>query len=127
LAERDELDDLDKKDLEDDPWQPQNMLPMEDAETGEFLVFVSGSFGGKIAIEKLCNRVARDLSAGRDLGAPTVKLDITDFKTKQYGTVPHPEFTIVSWENEDRKDVVLPPAPPPPLSAAKDFNEIIPF
>jgi hypothetical protein len=125
LLERDELGDLDKTKWEDpdsDPWQQQNMLPLEDAETGEFVVFVSGSFGGKIAIEKLCNRVARDLSAGRNLGLPTIKLGVTEFKTKAYGTVQRPEFIIIGWENEQKGGSVILPEP-----AAKVLDDAIPF
>jgi hypothetical protein len=128
LLDRDELGDLDKTKWEEpdsDPWQQQNMLPLEDAETGEFVVFVSGSFGGKIAIEKLCNRVARDLGAGRNLGLPTIKLGVTEFKTKQYGNVPRPEFIILSWENEPQQDAVISPTLVPSL--AKEMNDEIPF
>jgi hypothetical protein len=120
-CDRDELGDLDKtqwEDVDSDPWQLQNLLPLEDAETGEFVVFVSGSFGGKMAVEKLCNRVARDLSAGRNLGNPTIKLDIGEFSTKKYGKVPRPEFTIIAWENET--------APLPPIKDALG-GDSIPF
>jgi hypothetical protein len=119
-CERDELGDLDKtkwEDADSDPWALQNLLPLEDAETGEFLVFVSGSFGGKIAIEKLCNRVAREISAGRNLGNPTIKLDVAEFNTKKYGKVPRPDFIITGWENED--------APLPPTNEA--MGDEIPF
>jgi hypothetical protein len=125
LVERDELGDTDKTKWEDpdkDPWQQQNMLPMEDVESGEFCVFVTGSFGGKIAIEKLANRVARDISAGRNLGAPTIKLGVTEFTTKQYGSVPRPELTIVGWENEQNGGSVLPPE-----SAAEALDDATPF
>jgi hypothetical protein len=119
-CEREELGDTDPSQWEDedsDPWQMQNMLPLEDAETGEFVVFVSSSFGGKMAIEKLCNRVARDLNAGRNLGNPTIKLGIAEFSTKKYGKVSRPEFTIISWENED--------APLPPIKDA--VGDEVPF
>jgi hypothetical protein len=109
-CERDELGDIDKTQWEDadsDPWQLQNMLPLEDAETGEFIVFVSGSFGGKMAVEKLCNRAAREISSGRNPGNPLIKLDVVEFVSKRFGRVPRPEFTITGWENED--------APPPPI------------
>ena len=46
-ADREELGDTDQAEWENgnDPWQPQNLLPLEDAQTGEFIVFVTGSFG----------------------------------------------------------------------------------
>lgn len=65
--EREELGDNEGGKWEggNDPWVLQNILPLEDAATGEFLLFVSSSFGGKLAIEKLCNRVARSQSRPR--------------------------------------------------------------
>jgi hypothetical protein len=109
--ERDQLGDCNESEWPDgkDPWIFQNLLPLEDCETGEIAVFVSSSFGGKIAVERLCNRVARDLKSGRDLGRPTIKLAFSSFRTKQYGEIDRPEFEIVSWENERQHDQVLPP------------------
>jgi hypothetical protein len=119
--ERDELGDNDKSTWEDgnDPWALQNMLPLEDAETGEFLVFVSSSFGGKLAVEKLCNRVARDLKAGRDRGLPTIGLAVSQFSTKGFGEVQRPDFVIVGWEH-DKQEQVLPPTD-------NALNDSIPF
>jgi hypothetical protein len=128
-AERPELGDTDKLKWEEgnDSWQLQNMLPLEDAETGEFLVFVSGSFGGKLAIEKLCNRVARDLKAGRDRGLPRIKLAVAEFNTKNFGEVQRPDFVIVGWERDDRvpSPSDLPPGDIPP--GAKGLSDTIPF
>jgi hypothetical protein len=121
--ERDELGDNDKSQWEDgnDPWQPQNILPLEDVESGEFVIFVSGSFGGKIAVEKLCNRVARDLKAGKDRGLPIVSLAVGEFSTKDYGKIPRPDFPIAQWERgEEQQQDVLPPL-------TKDLNDSMPF
>jgi hypothetical protein len=108
--QRVELGDNDPSTWDDanDPWALQNMLPLEDAKTGEFLVFVSNSFGGKLAIEKLCNRVARDLKAGRDRGSPTIKLPVNECSTKGFGEVQRPDFVIVGWENNKQEPVLAP-------------------
>jgi hypothetical protein len=123
LPERDELGDNDKSqwpDGKDDPWQAQNILPLEDAETGEFLIFVSGSYGAKIAVEKLCNRVARNIKAGKDLGLPTIELAVAEFSTKDYGKIDRPDFPIVKWERgEDAPRDISPPS--------TSLNDSIPF
>jgi hypothetical protein len=100
--ERDELGDLDQAEwgVDDegepkDPWTFQHYLPLEDATSGERFLFVSGSVGGKIAIEILCQHYARSAR-----GLPTVKLAVGDFRVKQYGKVSRPDFPIVSWEND---------------------------
>jgi hypothetical protein len=110
--ERDELGDTDKSQWPDDgsdPWQAQNILPLEDVESGEFLIFVAGSFGGKFAVEKLCNRVARDLKAGKDRGLPIIQLAVAEFSTKSYGNIARPNFPITrcfdkAWE---KRGIVL--------------------
>ena len=101
-----------------DPWALQNLLPLEDRETGEFIIFVSSSFGGKLAIEKLVNRYAREIGAGRDLGNPIIRLGTYDRPNKEYGPIPTPQFEIVGWEN--------PEAPLPPIKDALG-GEKIPF
>ena len=123
-ADREELGDTDQAEWENgnDPWQPQNLLPLEDAQTGEFIVFVTGSFGGKLAIEKLCNRVARELKAGRDRGLPRIKLAIAEFNTKNFGEVQRPDFVIVGWERDDRASA---PSDVPP--GDKGLSDAIPF
>jgi hypothetical protein len=122
LPERSELGDTDEHAWVDgkDPWEFQNMLPLEDVRTGEFVVFVSPSFGGKIAVEKICNRVARDLKAGRDRGSPTIELAVGVIKTTEFGDVPRPDFVIVGWEHDQHKPVF-------PPTAENDLNDSIPF
>jgi hypothetical protein len=107
--EREELGDTDESKWPDgkDPWCRQNMLPMEDRETGDLVVFNSNSHGGRIAIEKLAARVARDLKSGRDRGRPTIGLHVATFTSKDYGKIARPDFQIVGWEYDE--------VPPPPL------------
>jgi hypothetical protein len=113
--EREELDDIEKKG-EDDPWCPVNFLPLEDAETGDFVVFTSSSFGGSLAIQRVVNRYSREIANGKNLGNPIVKLDTYDRRTREYGMIPTPRLEIVGWENDD--------IPPPPIG--EEMNDAIP-
>ena len=61
---RDDLDDLDLAHTDDDPWVSQRYIPLEDAETGEVVVFVGKSVGAKIALERLLGPSPRDTTAG---------------------------------------------------------------
>jgi hypothetical protein len=118
--DRDELGHTDKSAWEDgdsDPWARQSLLPLEDCESGEFIVFVTSSFGGKLAIEKLVNRYAREIGTGRNLGNPIIKLGSYERTNKEYGPIPTPMFEVVGWENEN--------APLPPLKEA--LNDDIPY
>jgi hypothetical protein len=114
---REELGYTDKSQWEDgvDPWCTQNMLPMEDRETGDLVAFVSNTNGGRIAIEKLAARVARDLKSGRDRGRPTIALHVGTFTSKDYGKIARPDFHIVGWEQDE-----TPPSPP-------ELNDSIPI
>jgi hypothetical protein len=85
---------------EDEDWRPQVALPLEDPETGEFLAFVSGSTGGKIAVERLINATARRVKAGRGDAMPRIKLGIGKFKSSQYGEKDRPDFAIVNEMKE---------------------------
>jgi hypothetical protein len=75
--ERDELDELDRAGHDDDPWVFQRYLPLEDLATGDLVVFVSKSVGGKIALVDLLKRFAHN----RDRGLPIVKLAVATFPT----------------------------------------------
>jgi hypothetical protein len=93
-----------------DPWQ-QHILPLEDRETGEFVIFVTSSVGGRIAVERVCNFVGRQYKQKRQSGLPVIKLGSKDMPTKFGGTKPRPEFPIVRWHNlppigEDLNDEV---------------------
>jgi hypothetical protein len=105
---RDELGDLDQGLWEADertgnlrdPWQEQQILPLEDLETGEYLIFVTSSVGGRIAVEKLCNFVSRQYKLSRQSGLPIIKLGTKDMPTKFGGTKPRPDFmSMVRWHD----------------------------
>jgi len=92
---------LERKDLPaDEDWKPRYVLPLEDAETGELVAFVSGSFGGKKAINNLINATARAVKAGRGEATPLIRLSVDSFTSKEYGQIPCPSFEIVKQKLE---------------------------
>jgi hypothetical protein len=127
--ERDELDDQDEKTWEvgldgkpKDPWVLMNELPVENAETGERLLFTTSSFGGKIAVEKVVGTYSVNLRKKLDKGLPIIALAVGEMKTKAYGKVPRPDFPIVRWENDSGEAVDITPPP-----KGSDMNDEIPF
>ena len=112
LPKREELGDNDESlwEEEKDPWVFQNILPMDDLETREYMIFVTSSVGGKVAVETLCNSVVRAYKKGRQFGLPVIRLATKPFPTK-FGTKPRPHFPIVRWHDlppvgEDMPDEV---------------------
>jgi hypothetical protein len=113
---REEMGDLEKKGEDDDPWTMQNILPLVDVKTEEFVLFCSNTWGGLKAIKKLVNAYYREIKTGRDLGNPIIAVDTYDRQT-DFGLTPTPKFNIVSWENADA-----------PLPQTQDaMNDAIPF
>jgi hypothetical protein len=104
-----------KEELGEGDWQRINVLPLEDVTSGEYVLFISNSFGGKLAVEKLANATARAVKAGRGEGTPLIRLAVADFKSKQYGTITRPAFEIVSGE------------PDKIVAESTDPNDEIPF
>jgi len=78
------------------PWVKQHVAYLVDPLSGEAYTFINGTFGAKIAVERLADRVAnmQRLRGGNAL--PVVKLESRAMKTK-FGTKQRPEFTIVEW------------------------------
>jgi hypothetical protein len=97
---RDELGDTDEALWEKDgagnpkdPWQKQSYLPLEDCETGEIFVFVSGSHGGRGAIRDLVTTAVKNISNGD----PRIALGVASYKHKTFGRVEAPHFPIKDW------------------------------
>jgi hypothetical protein len=98
--QREELDDNDQSVWEKndrgerrDPWVSQSYLPLENPETGELIVFVTGSAGGRGAIGALVNIASRNLHKGQ----PIIQLGVRSYKHKQFGRIENPDFPIVGW------------------------------
>lgn len=122
--EREELDEHDQDKWSEgldghpaDPWVYQHLLPLEDMTSGEIVVFVTSSVGGRRAVADLCQAYTRRAKKGR--GQPIVKLGCIDMPTKKFGKVPRPEFEIVGWDETGDDN-----APPPTLQ--QELNDAIP-
>src|SRR5262249_10877654 len=87
---RQELDEPEKAGKENDPWVYQHFLPLEDAETGNVVVFVGKTVGVRIALNKLFKEYARNIRRG----LPIVKPATDHFPTKDYGKRARPDFPI---------------------------------
>jgi hypothetical protein len=105
-----------------DPWQATNELPLLDQETGELLVYVTGTVGGKDAIGKLCGAYSR--GRGRHPNHnPVVALGAGGYqhKIKSRGYINVPTLKIVSWVPQD-------PNTETPKAALTDvMNDALPF
>jgi hypothetical protein len=82
----------------DEDWKPQYALPLEDPETGDVVLFVSCSTGGKIAVEKLMHLTATAVKRGKGSLTPLVRLGKSAFTSDQYGVIVRPSFEIVPSE-----------------------------
>jgi hypothetical protein len=121
MPERDELGDTDEAQWETDaagkprdPWARQSYLPMEDVKTGEIVVFVTSSVGGRGAVGTVCDRAAMNARFGK----PRIRLAVRSYRHAQFGRIETPEFTIVGWTDQIA-------APPKPLR--KELDDEIPF
>jgi hypothetical protein len=140
LPDRDELSyaeesdwPRDSKGKPRDPWQKQFYVPFLGVSDGKLVTFVTPSVGGRIAIGKLC-----DAFLNNDRRRPIVQLDVSSFKSKDYGEVVSPAFQIIGYEDEPAEQppdpatapaeavVVALPAKPKTKKKA-DFDDEIPF
>jgi hypothetical protein len=95
---------LEREDLPaDQDWQMQRVMPLEDAETGELLCFVTSAQGGALALNMLINATARRVKSGRGDATPRVRLGVSTFSTKSYGEIQRPDFIIVDGEQKEMK------------------------
>src|SRR5262249_6719511 len=124
--ERDELDDNDPSKWENgldgkpkDPWSFQHLLPFENLESGDLVIFTTSSVGGQIATEELVNAYARRLQRKKSRALPIVKLASKDMPTRFYGNIPRPHFEVNGWEDA--------PAGDGNVSPANEYDDAIPF
>jgi hypothetical protein len=122
--QREDLDDHDESMWEKndrgerrDPWISQSYLPLENPETGELIVFVTGSAGGRSAIGALVSTASRNLHKGH----PIIQLGVRHYKHKVFGRIENPDFQVVGWTGSDS---INKPAVPEVHPA---FNDQIPF
>jgi hypothetical protein len=116
MPERETLGDLDQSKWEvdskgpRDPWVTQWYLPLLDTESGEFVVFVTGSNGGQRAIGNLC----RNYGSNPHRGMPIVQIGVRGYKHKEHGRIEEPEIKIIAWEK-------------PQSSLSAELNDRVPF
>jgi hypothetical protein len=130
-AEREDLDDTDQSKWEigldgkpKDPWCFQHLLPFENFETGEVLIFATSSAGGQIATEKLVREYARRLKRKKSRALPIAKIAVATFTSKKYGEVLRPHFEVDGWEDAPTgaDDFEADKQP-----IAKDLDDDVPF
>jgi hypothetical protein len=83
----------------DEDWKPQYVLPLEDPETGEVILFVSCSTGGKIGVERLIKATARAVKKRTGEITPLIRLSTGTFPSTDFGTIDCPDFEIVPRES----------------------------
>jgi hypothetical protein len=100
---REALGDTDKSQWERDsrneprdPWGLQWYVPLVNTETGEGVVFVTGSGGGRRAVGNLLRNYSRISPRGN----PIVTLGVRSYKHKEYGRIEEPEIKVVGWEKQ---------------------------
>jgi hypothetical protein len=127
---REDLDDRNENEwLKDDdgdpvdPWVYQYLLPLENMKTGEVVIFVTPSWGGRRAVADLCDIYAKRAKK-TGCGQPIIKLAKTDFPSKKYGKVLRPLFEVVDWDEQEATGSieVIPPA-----ASEDDYRDEIPF
>ena len=128
--ERQALDDLDRDEWPEgldgnpaDPWVYQYLLPLEHLASGEIVIFVTSSAGGRRAVADLCSTYAKRVGKNASCGQPIIKLAKVDMPTKKFGKVPRPQFEIVGWD-EPAGDVN---ETPPAVTSEDEFRDEIPF
>ena len=102
---REELDDQDQSTWEPgldgkpaDPWVYQHLLPLED-KSGDLIVFVTSSIGGKRAVADLCKLYGRRTSRTGVSEQPLVKITVAVMPSQRFGNVPRPNFEVVGWDS----------------------------
>jgi hypothetical protein len=124
MPEREELGDNDPKRWTEkdakgeprDPWVKQYYLPLVSVASGELVTFVTGSHGGRTAVQDLCRVYGYKARPGE---LPIVALQVRSYKHEHYGTIENPKFAIVGWDGAGG----VSPAP----SVADEMADEIPF
>jgi hypothetical protein len=109
-----------------DPWVLQSLLPMEDPEDEEVLVFVASSAGGKRAIAELVDRYVTRIRRHAFSGLPLIRLQKIMMPTKKFGNVPRPLFEVTGWTEQDVREPIRELQVPEKLGNA-DMDDEIPF
>jgi hypothetical protein len=107
---REELGDNDQSKWEirdgemKDPWSFQHLLPLEDPETGEVVIFTTSSIGGQVATQELVRAYAQRVRRKGSSALPIVELAVAKLKTRKFGDVARPHFEVTGWEDTPSVD-----------------------
>ena len=107
-----------------DPWVYQYLLPMEDLQTGDVVIFVTSSIGGKRAVADLCKAYNRRVVRTGQSAQPVVKLSKAVMPTRMYGDVPRPAFEIDGWTSDGESGIREVKAPD---TLKQEMDDEIPF
>jgi hypothetical protein len=134
IPDRDELDENDHSkwpiginNAPADPWVFQMYVPFENRDTGEVVVFVTSSYGGKKAVSLLSKAWQRRLAINGKHELPVIRLAKGKMKTRMYGDVPCPNFLpVVGWTGDEHQGIrdITPPSEP---SRKDELDDEIPF
>jgi hypothetical protein len=125
---REELGDTDQalweKDLSGrpaDPWQHQMLLPLQEIETGELLIFATSSITGRRAVGNLLRHCERMRVRDPDY-YPVIKLQTSGFqhKDERVGFVRTPAFPVVGKTPKSGAAKI-------DTSVSADLNDAIPW
>jgi hypothetical protein len=123
LPHRDDLDDLELAGAQDDPWKCCRYMYLTHDDGREY-TFVTQSWGGRSAVDRLSGQIGRRQQETRSLAMPTIELASGVMQSPRFGQVPAPRFPIVAWP-----DLVSPP--PAAVEAIRgrndDLDDEIPF
>ena len=127
-VERNELDDQDQSLWEvgisgepTDPWQFQILLPLQDTESGELLIFGTTSKTGRGACDNVISMCERMQRSEPDY-YPIIRLDVGSYlhKNPRIGKVLKPQFTRIG--RALKADVSV-----SSTDASDDFNDAVPY
>jgi hypothetical protein len=116
-----------------DPWALFYLIPFENPETDDAVVFSTRSIGGHRAVADLAKAWAQRCNRIKNCGLPKIKLAVTDMPSKKWGPVKRPLFTIVGWDDRDQTDATVKALPPnndggkSGGGSVNDMNDEIPF
>ena len=87
--DRNGLDALDLAETDKDPWSLQDLLPLENLETGEVVIFTTSTVGGKQCVREVVDAYTKRVRKGRP-GQPIIALRVKDMPTKtpRHGPTP---------------------------------------
>ena len=107
-----------------DPWVYQYLLPMEDVDTGDVVVFVTSSIGGKRGVADLCKAYSRRVARTGNSEQPIIKLAKAVMPTRMFGDVPRPMFEIIGWTGDQVEGIREVKAPD---TLKDEMDDEIPF